>query len=279
MEYKKIITIDSAFREEKTHITTSGDFWVPLKDNIINVISMKLHDIIIPFSWYRFSEGQCNNKLVIHHALIPGCGSTTTYILDSGNYNSLADICCNLKTKAGVHFDEKYCLYHDIITKKVTISSENDCLCNGSGSGTGLSFSIKPSEQLGYEKRSLAWILGFHKPAKCVTSHTSEGIFLIGQGVRYRYFYLVVDDYKNIGNFIAEPLDRGKYINDFILARLIIQIQDNISTQFSFEEYTRIYNGPCDINKLHIKLIDEWGDVVDLNNMEFSLSLELSIKL
>lgn len=279
MEYKKVITIDSRFREKKIQITMSSDFWVNLKDNIINVISMELHDIIIPYSWYRFSEEQGNNKLVIH----PGGGvPNEIYILDPGNYNTLSDICGNLKTASGIYFSSKYCLHTDQVTKKVTISSEIGCLCDGFGSGSGgaaPTFSIFPTEQPGYEKRTLAWILGFHKKTYPQTKHTGDGILLIGSDIRYRYFYLVVDDYKNIDNFIAEPLDRDKYINDFILARVIIQIQDSINTQVSFEKYTRIYDGPCDINKLHIKLIDEWGYVVNLNEMEMSLSLELSIKL
>ena len=39
----------------------------------------------------------------------------------------------------------------------------------------------------------------------------------------------------------------------------------------------RIYNGPVTLKKLHIKILDKFGNVVDLNNMDFSFTLELEI--
>ena len=37
----------------------------------------------------------------------------------------------------------------------------------------------------------------------------------------------------------------------------------------------RIYFGPVDLTKFHIKLIDEYGRPVDLNNSDFSFTLVL----
>ena len=39
---------------------------------------------------------------------------------------------------------------------------------------------------------------------------------------------------------------------------------------------SRKYHGPVDINKIHIKLIDQYGRLVDLNNMDYSFSLEIT---
>ena len=39
----------------------------------------------------------------------------------------------------------------------------------------------------------------------------------------------------------------------------------------------RRYTGPVNISKLHIKILDKFGAVIDLNNMDFSLTLELEI--
>lgn len=264
MEYKKVITIDSLFREDR-EITKSSDFRVYLKNPIINVTKMKLFDITIPYSWYRISKEQCNNTLII----VDGSG-TIIYTLPDGNYDSIGDICANLSLGS-------YCLRQNPHTKKVTIHS--GCSCDGSGVGSG-TFQVKLASQNCQDPtRSLGWLLGFRDITPVCSKHEAKGVLLIGNDIRLRYFYVVVDDYKDIDNFNAVPMLRKKFINGFILARLIIQIQDNTLSYMKFKEYTRIYDGPCDLNKLHIKLIDEWGYIVDLNDMGMSLSLELTIKL
>ena len=254
MEYKKIITIDSLFRENR-NTTTSSDFRVHLRDNVINVVSMKLHDIILPHSWYRFSKEQNNTSLIIK-----GSGPDILFTLPDGNYQTLA----NLQTGLG----SGIILSQDSKTKKITV--------NNYTAGT---FSIKLSNYGCDDTRGLAWLLGFRKDTAPGSGHEAEGLFLINECIRYRYFYLIVDDNKSIDNFNAEPMLRKKFINGFILARLIIQIQEEILTNVSYDEYTRIYDGPCDINKLDIKLVDEWGYIVNLNEMDLSLSLELTVKL
>ena len=38
---------------------------------------------------------------------------------------------------------------------------------------------------------------------------------------------------------------------------------------------TRKYNGPVNIRKFHIKILDKFGSVIDLNYMDFSFTIEL----
>ena len=40
---------------------------------------------------------------------------------------------------------------------------------------------------------------------------------------------------------------------------------------------TRYYQGPVNIEKLHIRLLDEHGVVVDLNSVDFTLTFELEV--
>ena len=39
----------------------------------------------------------------------------------------------------------------------------------------------------------------------------------------------------------------------------------------------RRYNGPINLSKLQIKLLDQFGSVINLNNMDFSLTIEMQI--
>ncbi len=39
----------------------------------------------------------------------------------------------------------------------------------------------------------------------------------------------------------------------------------------------RFYHGPVDIKKLRVTILDEYGRVVDLNNMDWSFTLNLDV--
>ena len=41
---------------------------------------------------------------------------------------------------------------------------------------------------------------------------------------------------------------------------------------------TRTYFGPVDIQKLHIQFLDEYGRVIDLNNMDWSFTLSFILQ-
>ena len=47
----------------------------------------------------------------------------------------------------------------------------------------------------------------------------------------------------------------------------------SLADQFNPGDYVRNYFGPVDIEKLRIQVIDEFGRVINLNNMDLSLSL------
>jgi len=70
------------------------------------------------------------------------------------------------------------------------------------------------------------------------------------------------------------------YLEKNILAKIPLDVDaynilyDNNSTLISKK---RDYFGPIDISKFSIKLLDQFGDAVDLNDADFSFTLELEI--
>ena len=52
---------------------------------------------------------------------------------------------------------------------------------------------------------------------------------------------------------------------------LIIDENDNLLNK------KRLYNGPVDISRFYIKIMDAFGQIIDLNKMDFSFSIELEI--
>ena len=145
---------------------------------------------------------------------------------------------------------------------------------------------------------SAGWFLGFRKNQYhvtmndiLVTEHSnelspnetllirkptiqSEGLY--GSHFHY-YLYLVVDDFQQ--NKYESVITNSEFVNDpNILAR--ITINTNFNTIILNNDYEHIYKkreyfGPVTLDKLHFKLIDKFGRVIDIRDNNYSFSLEL----
>jgi hypothetical protein len=51
----------------------------------------------------------------------------------------------------------------------------------------------------------------------------------------------------------------------------------NTARNDAIQNASRQYYGPVDIKKLQIKVLDEYGDVVDFNTMDWSFTLQLDL--
>jgi hypothetical protein len=118
------------------------------------------------------------------------------------------------------------------------------------------------------------WIMGFREGIYINnSSYVSEGIVDI---TGPRYIYLVVDDFNNNVNNSFYSAFNSSILNKNVLARISLQGGTfNILLQNNLNIITdaRQYFGPVDIQKLQIKLLDEYGRILDLNNMNFSFCL------
>ena len=123
------------------------------------------------------------------------------------------------------------------------------------------------------------WILGFRLPTylNIDESVVSEGLF---DGSGDRYIYLILNDYQYNNNSTNIVGFDKSFMEENILAKipmvngklsLIIDDNNNPLTK------TRKYNGPVNIRKIHVKIVDKFGNSIDLNNMDFSFTLELEL--
>ena len=107
----------------------------------------------------------------------------------------------------------------------------------------------------------------------------SEGICL---STGPQYVFLCIDDYNNnVNNYYASAF-ASSTIAPNIIARLNTQQHLNSTGPYSIMSgeslstsltYTREYFGPVDIQRIRITLIDDFGRVLDLNNMDWSFAL------
>ena len=88
-----------------------------------------------------------------------------------------------------------------------------------------------------------------------------------------RYFMLSVNDFQNNHNRCLISPSLSETMAD---TNLLSKVYSNSSETF-YENPERLYFGPTNISRLHIKLLDEFGRIVDLNNGDFSFTLEIEI--
>jgi hypothetical protein len=243
---------------------------------IKNVVSLRLASIEIPNSWYLFSTIKTNNIFEIE---INNNGTITNYeiIIPDGNYdnNTLPDYLNNTYFyNSGQSNDLTYIEYSiDAYSSKskfnlTGIYPSNFC------------FTIKFNKETNNNiMNTFGWIIGFRLATyKSITNYIeSEGIF---DGGGDRYIYVSIDDYQYNNNTLNMVCFDNSIMEKNIIAKipmvngkLSLIVDDNTSPLTK----TRKYNGPVNIRNLFIKILDQYGEIIDLNNMDYSLTLELEL--
>jgi hypothetical protein len=128
----------------------------------------------------------------------------------------------------------------------------------------------------------LGWPLGF-RGGEYMTSGAavSEGICFISGP---RYGFLAINDYqKNQGKSYILAFANSS-LDENIMVRLnLAAVQDQVGVYKSANDpglttqmnRSRDYFGPVDIQKLSVTLYDEYGRVLDINNMDWSFTITL----
>jgi hypothetical protein len=272
---RKNLNIDTRFRDNY-YSTASTNFNLQLPLNIDNVLQMQLSSIELPTSYYVVSKQYNNNYFTINVN-----GSTKVISIPDGNYtqNTIMNIINAELTSAGAPFSSISFVVNLIDTE--TGSCQTMVGPNGTGSVTLLELNFQ-NDKVGIEDRGtplplkFGWNLGFRNGAYVGnTNYVSEGIVDLSGP---RYFYLVVDDYNNNVNNNFYSAFNSSLLNKNIIARISLQANKfNILEQNNLNIVTtpREYFGPINLTTMNVQLLDEYGRIVDLNNMDYSFCLTL----
>ena len=267
MSVKKIINIDSRFRNNVLS-TNSNDFNVQLNYNLDNVTSIKLYNIQLPNSWYNISSSIENNTFSI---------DGYEYIVPDGNYIS-SSLVTKVKTlvsddEVGLIFDQSgtgFNITVDEDSGKTTFSSKNS---------NNFDLIFNEINQTDHSTmNTFGWTIGFRKISYTGSnSYTSEGIFNSGG---FNYLYLIVDDNNTHSTDLVIGNLKDSFIADNILALIRVNTDDfSIVNTDDYENQKRTYTKPVRIRQLSIKLLDPYGNLINLNNMDFSFAIEFEIKI
>lgn len=128
-------------------------------------------------------------------------------------------------------------------------------------------------------RERMGWMLGFRDSLYTgSTSYTSQGqLDVIGP----RYVYLLVDDFNTSSNVNFFSNDETSLLTDNILGRISLKAGAfSVQSQNDFSIYgePRYFFGPVNIDRLHVRVIDEFGRTVNLNGMDFSFSIQMTVR-
>ena len=282
----RYLNIDTRFRENYfTCQSTNYHLDLPLK--ISGVMSLQLSAIELPTTFFNISKQLGNNFFTIEVDNYDD-GTTiqsysTVITLQDGNYapSSLIDY---LNSIVGMMTAPFNLLIFTLNILNTMISGTGQMVVGiSSGSTSVFNFTLNfQADKNGNNDNNtplplkLGWTFGF-RSGKYVNNSTyiSEGVMdLTGP----RYIYLVVDDFNNNVNNAFYGAFNSSILNKNILARISLQskffdifIENNLNVITT----PRHYYGPVDIQKLHLQLLDEYGRVLDINNMDYSFCLIL----
>ena len=272
------INIDTRFRENY-YTSNASNFHVNLPIRLTQVVSLQLSAMEMPTTFYVISKVFGNNFFVLE---ISGQEPLIVTIPD-GNYDYLAlqnYINQYLTTVATGSYTNINCLVDINTPGGAGPVAGSGKMIFGSTTGTQ-SFSLNfLVDRYGNEDRQtplplkLGWLMGYRGGYyENAYTYPSEGVVnLIGP----RYIYLVIDDFNNNVNDGFYGAFTSSILNKNILARISLQGSVfSVLSQNNFNLLTtpRQYFGPVDIQKLQVQLLDEYGRILDLNNMDYSFCL------
>jgi len=277
---KENLVIDTRFRESYYNSSpTNFNFQLPMV--IENVIDMTLSAIELPTTYYIISKQYNNNFFSI---IVNGVGKIVTIPDGNYDYTSLQATINNQIFILGDNFQ-----YVNFV---INVSSNNGTgqmmVGLDSQTPTGLIETLElnfQADRYGYEDNNtpltlkLGWVMGFRNGIYTNNlNYVSEAIVDV---TGPKYLYLVIDDFNNNNNNgLFYAAFNSSLLNKNIISRISLQsdkfnilLQNNLSVI----NIPREYFGPVNIRNFQIQLLDEYGRVVDLNYMDFSFCLTMTI--
>ena len=273
---KKNLNIDTRFRENY-YSSTSSNFNLNLPMNINNIVQMQLSAIELPTTFYVVSKQYGNNFFSLSVN-----GSTTRVTIPTGNYDQTTIMVAinNQLSLLGAPFN----LVAFVLNLTNGTTGSGQVLVGEITAGTITSLEIDfQTDKNGIDDRGtplplkLGWLLGFRNGNYVNNlNYVSEGILDISGP---NYIYLVLDDYNNNVNNNFFSAFNSSILNKNILARISLQANPfNVLQQNNLNIVTtpREYFGPINLQIMNVQLLDEYGRILDLNNMDFSFCITLT---
>lgn len=289
------IMLNSLYREDYDK-TLSTDFTIFLPYYFKNVFSIRLSSIQIPNVIYCISKYNKNNSFYIEEDNTALGGWV---VMPDGNYTpeQFSEILENAINKT-LDTEERFKVRTDPLTLKLTILNVKNTFFMDFSKGYDTTYKKDVAFDLNTEYKTircmevdvtelykrLGWIMGFREAVYVNNkSYTTEGVY---NGTFTNYLYFTMNDYNKSQSQSIVGMFSKSIIIDNILGMIPLTLNTAFpTTNFTycfnnagdFIEKRREYFGPVNIQKLKFQLLNQYGELLFLNNMDISFSLELEV--
>ena len=274
----RIINIDTRFRDNLEK--NSADFIIQLPMKFYKVSSMEVSAMEIPISFYGISKSLGNQffTLVVN---VGGVEHTQIVTIPDGDYLRLGFI-DTLNIVVGSYSPDPAnpfsCVFFsmDMLTKKTTVTALTDTLPTIQSIELYFDRDLKGQFDTTPLPSKSGYNMGFTGASYIGSlAYTSESLI---EPHPIKYMFLSVDDFQNnVSNNAFVSAFQKSYLDNNILARISVNdIYENVViNDDELLSAPRQYFGPVDIQKLRIRLCDEYGRTIDMNGMNYSFCLTL----
>jgi hypothetical protein len=293
----KCLNIDTRFRDN-LYSTHSSDIMLQLPVKLNKVVSMSLSSLELPVTFYSISSHYGNNFMYMSVAYTDASNNNIltaekVVVVPDGNYNA-QDLLDKINlllapvdtTGALANSDDMFSyiqLTLDITTTgsgtgKVTVKPSGlragritNIIIDFTRDINGIPDNVEPSTRLG-------WNLGFlRRKYNEQTTYTADAVI---DPAALRYIYLAVDDFCNSSHNHFINVFNDSIMNPNILARISVKgayFSLLMENDFNIVTEPRTYFGPVDIQRLRIRLFDDRGRLLNMNNANYSFCLNLKM--
>ena len=287
---KKSLNIDTRFRDNYFH-TSPSNFQIDIPMKFNNVLSMQLAAMELPTSFYNIDKALGNNFFALIDTTY---GITQIIVIPDGNY-TYAALINEINIIIHATLDRKdsegniipSIIGNIVFTLDINLESGSGRVIVGIGSCASFVPEITKTVILNFQTNingeednitplplKFGWMLGFRNGVyKNNVSYVSEGLIDLSAP---RYVFLSIDDHNNSVSDGFISVYSSSVLNKNILARISVRgnvfnymAQNNLSTT----TYPREYFGPVNIQRMNIQLLDEYGRILNLHNMDYSFCL------
>jgi hypothetical protein len=278
------ININTLFRPNYA-TSSAADYQFTMPNPVKNVVSMRLSSFEMPCCIYAISAASKSNEFTVHaynygnNSIIQDF-TPTTFVLPDGNYTG-AELVAYINTNFfNIAPYDRINAEFDPTTKRITFKPRSTASSN---EFYDIDFGLSANQGRPYQL-NLGWMIGFRQPTYASINvgddfsnanrvFTAESCY---SECYSKYMLLQVNDFNNNHNIIMDtPYQQGMIRSTELLGKIPVCSDCESITPCCKNMKKREYFGPVNIDRLHVRLYDQFGNIIDLNNSDYSFSLEV----
>jgi hypothetical protein len=278
---RHIINVDSRFRDAP-NVYAASDYYFSLLSPVRNVLRVRITSVELPNNYFFFTALRKNVSLRVRYT-----AGGTDYVKDvtipDGNYSSDGPDGDAMTDRLNAVF----ATYAPQITLTVSFN-----LSDASFTFTGdRDFSIDTTwnskvRPLDY---GLGYYMGFSRGIHTSSDSPSDSSKKIVSSDLCAYFagdnyvFLAVNDFdcvrQTVRTYDTTFLPERSHPHDFTATAKLLMTQPK--NYMIFDDYTGkhikevVFPGPVDLSRLRVRLLDAYGDPIDLCSYQYSFSIEV----